>query len=206
MDVSNPAAVALSTGMAGVLRVLSGAEAAFSVRRTAQLAGISHSRGRQVIDRLAEHGVVSIEQQGPSLLCRLNWEHLATRPLVELVRLRSRMLGVLKEELESWADRPEHGSLFGSAARGDGDTSSDLDVLVVRPDTALDDDAAWRDRLAATGERLHAATGNEVAWFDVSRDDLRRALREGEPVVDEWRRDAVHLVGTDLRQLLRSLT
>jgi DNA-binding transcriptional ArsR family regulator len=203
VDVSEPASVVLPPGTAAVLRALAGTDAAFTVRRVARVAGVSHNRAHQVILRLAEHGLVLTEEQGPSKLCRLNREHLAAAAVIELVQLRARMVELLRDELAGWAVAPEHASLFGSAARGDGDTSSDLDILVVRPSRIREDDPAWAGQLVTSGQRIHAATGNHVAWFNVSRADLRRAVRAGELIVDEWRRDALRLVGNDLPALLR---
>ena len=87
--------------------------------------------------------------------------------------------------------------------RGDGTTASDLDVLVIRPDGMAADDE-WADQLSDAGERLWRATGNQVAWINLSRADLRRVVKAKEPIVDEWRRDAVHLHGAELRRLLRA--
>ena len=87
---------------------------------------------------------------------------------------------------------------------GDGHTRSDLDLLVVRPDaTRRHDDEAWEEQLFEGGERIRAATGNRAAWFVTTPADLRRAVEAGEPIVGEWRRDAVHLTGRRLEALLR---
>jgi DNA-binding transcriptional ArsR family regulator len=83
-----------------------GADAAFTVRQVARVAGVSHNRAHQVILRLAEHGLVLTEEQGPSKLCRLNREHLAATAVVELVQLRARMLEFLRQEIAGWAVAP----------------------------------------------------------------------------------------------------
>lgn len=205
MNVADPATVVLTPGMAAVLRVLTGADAVFTVRQLARLADVSHARAADVVNRLAEHGLVLVEHHGPSKLCRLNGDHLAARAVIELTQMRSRLLELLGEVLGEWAIAPVHASLYGSAARGDGDTASDLDVLLVRPPGLEADDPGWADQLLSGGERLWRATGNRVAWFDVSEADLARAVRGGEPIVDQWRRDAMRLTGRDLRGLLREV-
>ncbi|NDL60385.1 nucleotidyltransferase family protein [Phytoactinopolyspora mesophila] len=205
MDVSRPELLALQPGTAGVLRVLSGADAAFTMRSIARLAGVSHTHVGRIIGSLVEQGVVYDEVQGASRLCRLNWSHLATGPLVELIRLHSRMIDLLRAELTSWELRPEHASLFGSAARGDGDTSSDLDILLVRTDGVEGDHPTWRTQLYEAAERIRTATGNHVAWFDISRPELQLAVDQGEAVIEEWRRDAVPLAGVELDEVLGSL-
>jgi predicted nucleotidyltransferase len=201
MDVSEPATVVLPQGTAAVLRVLAGTNASVTVRQAARMAGVSHQRAGQVIDRLARHGLIDVQEQPPSLLCRLNRDHLAAQPLIALAQLRATLLATLVEEIHAWEVTPLHASLFGSAARGDGNVDSDLDVLVIHQD-AVDPDR-WADQLTASGRRLRRSTGNTVSWFDISPADLQRAVEAGEPIVGEWQRDGVRLVGATLARLVR---
>jgi hypothetical protein len=205
MDVGRPASVTIPAGTEAVLRVLAGSDAALGVREVARLAGVSANRASQVLSELADHGLVLVEEHGAGRLCRLNRDHLAAEPLLALVGLRGRLLELLRSEVGDWRLRPLHVSLFGSAARGDGTTASDLDLLVVRPDGPGDaDDERWEQQLFETGERIFAATGNRAAWFVTSPADLGRAVQAGEPIVGDWRRDAVHLAGRRLEALLRA--
>jgi len=185
-----------------VLRVLTGTEVPLGVREVARVAGVSANRASQVLSYLAEHGLVLVEEHGAGRLCRLNRAHLAAGPLVALVELRGRMIEFLRQEIQTWDRRVMHASLFGSAARGDGSTSSDLDLIVVRSDDAADDEV-WDEQLFDSGEQILAATGNRAAWFLTSPADLRRAVQAGEPIIGEWRRDGVHLAGRRLDALLR---
>lgn len=201
MDVGRPAAVVLPAGTEAVFRALAGTDSALGVREVARVAGVSANRASQVLSELVDHGVVLVEEHGALRLCRLNRAHLAVGPLLHLVELRGRLLTFLRDEMGSWKRRPVHASLFGSAARGDGDTRSDLDLLVVRPDDA--DEEAWEGQLFETGERILAATGNRAAWFVTTPADLTRAVKATEPIIAEWHRDAVHLAGRRLNQLVR---
>lgn len=200
MDLGRPASIVLPPGTETVLRVLAGTDTALGVREVARLAGVSPNRASQVLSELAAHGLVATEDHAATRLSRLNRAHLATGPLLALVGLRSRIIDMLRAEIASWALPPVHASLFGSAARGDGTTTSDLDLLVVR---TVDHDDRWEDQLAAGGERIAAATGNQAAWFATTPADLRRAVEAAEPIIGEWRRDGVHLAGRRLEHLLR---
>ncbi len=202
MDISRPAALVLPLGTEAVLRALAGTVAPLGVREVARVAGVSANRASQVLSQLIEHGLVTVEEHGAGRLCRLNRAHLATEPLLALVELRGRLLEFLRDEVGSWDRRAVHVSLFGSAARGDGHTGSDLDLLVVRPARKKDEEA-WERQLYDSGERILAATGNRAAWFVTTPADLARAVEADEPIVGEWRRDAIHLTGRRLDQLLR---
>lgn len=204
MDLREPASIVMPPGTAAIIRALAGTNAAMTVRQVARVAGVSHQRASQVVQRLTAHGLVTTEPQGPSLLCRLNRNHLAAPAVTALAQLRSTLLTTLAADIEAWPVRPVHASLFGSAARADGSPASDIDVLLVRvgdPGDEGDDD--WAQQLAASGVRLQRATGNRISWFDISTTDLTRAVHTREAIVEEWRRDAVRLVGPDLSRLLR---
>lgn len=203
MDVAEPSTVVLAPTTAKVLRVLVGAGTDFTVRDLARLAGVSHTRARQVIDRLAAHGLVLVERSPSGHRCRFNPDHLAAPAVTQLVSLRRILLETLAGTIARWRLSPVHASLFGSAARADGDTSSDLDVLVVRPAEIAADDPEWETQLTDSAEVLRRRTGSHVAWFVVDPHQLAKATAAGEPVVRDWSTDGIHLVGTRLAVLLR---
>lgn len=53
-----------------------------------------------------------------------------------LAQLRRTLLDQIEERLSSWAIKPVHAAVFGSAARGSMTAESDVDLLLVRPDDA----------------------------------------------------------------------
>ena len=204
MDLERPASVVLAAGTEAVLRVLAGSDRGLGVREVARLAGVSPTRASQVLADLGEHGLVLVEEHGAGRLCRLNRAHLAVEPLLGLAGLRGRLLEFLRSEVDGWRRRPMHVSLFGSLSRGDGTTGSDLDLLVIRAEGPNEDDEeGWAEQLFESGERIFAATGNRASWFVTTPVELRRAVHTGEPIIAEWRRDAIHLTGRRLEALLR---
>lgn len=204
MDVAEPSTVVLAPTTAKVLRVLLGARTEFTVRDLARVAGVSHTRAGQVIDRLGAQGLVLVDRTPSGRRCRFNPDHLAAPAVAELVSLRGSFLKTLADAIGHWALAPVHASLFGSAARGDGDTSSDLDILVVRPPEIEADDPGWESQLAETSAFLGRKTGNEVAWFVIAPHELASAAAANDPVVGDWTDDGVHLVGARLPALLRA--
>lgn len=205
MDLTEPASVVMSAGTVAVLRVLAGAEAPFTGRQVARLAGVSHNQVARIIDRLAAHGLVTVEPYGSANLVRLNRDHLAARAVIDLVQLRDRLTALAQSAIAAWPQPPLHASIFGSAARGDGGTTSDLDILVIRDDHVEADEPSWTDQLFETANQLRAASGNAVSWFELGPADLRRAIRAAEPIVDDWRHDSVTLYGPPARSLLKEL-
>lgn len=135
------------------------------------------------------------------MLYTLNRDHLAADPAVALTRLRSALLGRMIGELESWEIKPIHASLFGSAARGDGDTSSDIDIFMVRPQGTHEDDEQWRSQINSLTDAVLKWTGNHAGISEVSKSDVTRFARERPPIVEDLERDALPLVGSPVTDL-----
>ncbi len=205
MDLSEPASVIAAPGTAAILRVLVHADDVFTIRQLSVLAQVSNSYAAKSVTRLAGHGLVLVEQRGTASLVRFNREHLAADAISQLVQLRSRLQNLMSAEFSAWRIPPAHASLFGSAARGDGDAQSDLDILLLRTDGVDAEDTEWTDQLFRTGNRLQAATGNFVSWFEVSASDLRRASAANEPIIEDWKRDNATLYGPDVRTVLKGM-
>jgi predicted nucleotidyltransferase len=96
-----------------------------------------------------------------------------------------------------------HASAFGSAARGDGDVDSDIDLLVVRPARIADDDERWRSQISALAEGVRRWTGNDASIIEL--DERAVAQRPTDTnVIDEVRRDGIDLAGAPVRKLFRT--
>ncbi|MGH3658473.1 MAG: nucleotidyltransferase domain-containing protein [Micromonosporaceae bacterium] len=206
MDLHHPLAVVTPTVDGDVLAVLAGADAAFTGREVHRLVGRYSEAGvRNVLGRLVEQGVVVVERVGPSYSYRLNRDHLAAPHIIALARLRAELLGRLRARLAAWDPPPVFAALFGSAARGDMVASSDIDVLIVRPDGIDPDDGRWaaqRDALVADVTRW---TGNDTRSLEYGDGEARRALRRGEPVLRAVREEGIPLAGpSDHLRLARS--
>ncbi len=205
MDVAHPIRGIIPTLDAPVIEVLAGTTRPLSGREVHRLAGTGSVRGVQlVLARLVRQGLVLAEERGGAILYIANRDHLAWPALEELVRLKLRLHTRIAQETDSWPLRPLHVSLFGSAARGDGDASSDFDVLIVRPDEIGSADQ-WDEQVDRLRERVQAWTGNRCQVFDVGRERLAEHVAAQDPLVDAWLTDGVHLMGTPLHDLVGRL-
>lgn len=180
----------------GTTRLLTGREVARLVRAGSQPAVNSSLR------RLTVEGILRAQEAGNAYLYTFNREHLAAPALELLADIRLELERRLLAELADWTIAPEHLSIFGSAARGDGDTRSDIDVFVVRPSRVSEEDARWRLQLDQLSDYVQTWTGNHLALSEVSAADVRRLRRERPPVVEELRRDAITLAGPTTGELL----
>jgi predicted nucleotidyltransferase len=203
MDLSRPWAPIRSPIDMEVMRVLRGTARALTGRDVARLVRTgSQPTVNASLRRLSAEGLVRVEEAGNAYLYTFNREHLAA-PAVELLAdIRAELERRLRDEIASWTIAPVHLSIFGSAARGDGNTASDIDIFVVRPRDISHDDPHWREQLDSLSDRVLAWTGNHAGLSEVSETDVRRLRRERPPVVDELSREAITVAGPKPAELL----
>jgi predicted nucleotidyltransferase len=190
--------------MAATLEVLAGAEQSFSGREVARMAPYGSVAGvLHALDRLVEHGLATREVRSGMHLYRLNRDHILADAVSAIVHAQLDLVSRLREAIRSWPVRPVHASLFGSAARRDGDTTSDLDILVVHHADTDPEDSRWRRQLDELAADAHRWTGNAVAYVVLSEDELAAAVERNERIVESWREDGIHLGGARQQRLLR---
>ncbi|HET6449208.1 MAG TPA: nucleotidyltransferase domain-containing protein [Conexibacter sp.] len=203
MDVSAPHAAICPTLDSSVLTVLAGTTKPLTGREVARLVGRRSHRGvLDVLNRLADHGLVDREQAGRALLFTLNRDHLAAPAVRVLAGMRAELLERLKSAVSQWSVAPVHCSLFGSAARGDGTTESDIDLFFVRPDRVSEDDQTWLEQRDTLARQVQRWTGNHAGIVEVSQGALASLVERQPPIVGELRRDAVVLYGAQIERLL----
>ena len=205
MDLSFPLATVAPTLDAGVLHVLAATTAACTAAEVHRRLGHGSDEGvRKVLARLVRQGVVLVETPARYPLYRLNREHLAVRHIEALTRVRDEIFDRISQEVADWRVRPLHAGLFGSFARGTADSDSDIDVLLVRPE-ALDelDEDTWLDQVDRLDRGIQVWTGNAAQVIDLAPATLGRMARDGDPLVESWRAEAIPVSGERLAELIR---
>jgi predicted nucleotidyltransferase len=166
----------------------------------------SHRTVQLSLHHLAAEGLLDVREYGPSKLYTLNREHLAANAVLMLIGIRGLMVDRLRSTIAEWELAPAHASLFGSAARGDGDQDSDIDLFLVRPDQVDAEDERWRAQVDLLREGVIRWTGNRAAPSELSESELRALLAQPTPIVAELRQDAVVLSGMNFPAYVASLT
>jgi predicted nucleotidyltransferase len=195
MDFSRPLSVVAPTLDGDVLGVLAGAEEEFTGRRLHLVLGRGSEQGvRKAADRLVGQGIVTRRQAGQAKLYSLNRSHLAAPYVEGLGSLRARLIERLKEATEAWEEPAAAVFLFGSVARGEADSGSDLDLFVLRGPKTEKDDPLWQEQLAALEREATVWTGNEARVLDFASSDFadpevrkigRAVLRGGVAIVGD---------------------
>lgn len=197
VDLSNPIRSVIPIGQGEVLVVLARTEQPLTGRRVADLTNgrLSQKGTNLALRALVRAGLVLVEAHPPANLYRLNRQHLAARSIEELATLKGRLIDAMKEHLREWAIPAWGAWLFGSAARGDGDEGSDIDVLVVRPDPA---DDAWDDQVDRFAATVTAWTGNRCEIIEYTPDELVDLLAREDRLAVDLRADGVALTPRQL--------
>lgn len=196
MDVAQPWTAITSPLLGSVLAVLARTTQPLTGREVHRLSGVGSQEGvRQVLRRLTTHGwVISLEKPGTSLFT-LNRAHLAIPAVEVLTSMRSRLIERIRQAVAGWKRQPVHLSVFGSMARGDGGTDSDIDLLLVRPDDVDPLDPEWDTQVGTLREAIRGWTGNYASFMEHSHAEFRSLLAADPPLLREWKQDAILIMG-----------
>jgi hypothetical protein len=203
VDVGHPYKAVCPTLDGEVLMALASTTMGMTGRQVAALTGrSSHSGVLHVLNRLTEQGLVDRVELSRAFLFSLNRDHVAYPAVIALLGLRIAFIGGLQQELKTWKLAPVHASVFGSFARADGDTHSDIDLFVVRPTAVSNEDAVWREQLDELAFTISRRTGNRASVHEASETELPRLRTDEPPIVTQLRSDAIVLSGPPISTLL----
>ncbi|MGC8499154.1 MAG: nucleotidyltransferase domain-containing protein [Acidimicrobiales bacterium] len=136
MNLTDPSLSWTSALDGPVLSVLAEYDRPLTVAEIAQKAARGTEIGiRRVIQRLVGQGIVIGVTIGKRSGYVLNRRHVAADGVIRLAGLRRVLWSRMADHIAHWPSKPVLARVFGSAARGDGDETSDIDVLFVRPAT-----------------------------------------------------------------------
>jgi len=184
-----------------ILEVLAKTTAELNLRTIARLSGVSVAQASRVLPPLVELGIVERRDVPPSAQFRYVHEHVAARAVSLLVDAQRAVLAELRSAAARIKPLPTSVVIFGSFARGEAVSASDIDVIVVRPKTVGEDEPRWRASLDRWRDGAQTLTGNHVEVIEVSELDAQRLLRSRKPFWLDVQRDGIVLAGRSLEGL-----
>jgi len=201
MDFIRPVQAVIPGAQGRILSVLAETSAELNLRTIARLSGVSLAHASRVMPVLVELGVVERREAPPSALFRFVPENVASRAITSLTRTRETVLDEMGSAAARLDSPPVSLVVFGSFARGEAGSESDIDVVVVRPLDIDEDDPPWREGLDGWREHVSRLAGNRVEMLEISEQDMPRLLRSRKPLWAEIQRDGVTVFGSPLTAL-----
>ena len=225
MDLTDPTRAVTATLDGPVLAVLAQAGRPLTVGEVATQTPRGSEIGvRRSLARLVEQGIVRATEMGRNRVHELNRDHVAAPVAEALSGLRLALWQKFRSALSGWNPKPVYGCVFGSAARGDGDAHSDIDVLLVRGPVAGETDprrksaglgevlagyaaefaalqltgrqaARWDRQVGELHDLVRAWTGNRLQVVEMSAYQWADHRRRRTPLFEEISRDAVQVAG-----------
>lgn len=224
MDLSDPTRAVMATLDGPVLAVLAVAGKPLTVGQVAEQAARGSEIGiRRSLARLVEQGIVRATVMGRNQVHDLNRQHVAAGAAIILAGLRTELWKRCRDELAEWRPRPLSAVIFGSAARGDGDAASDIDLLLVHPpfpgekkparispghgaqiadalgqfatsNTELDAAKQWETQVDRLREQVEGWTGNALQVVDMSFHEWRHPSQQHRPLLLQVEHDGIDLL------------
>lgn len=195
MDFRRPLTVVTPTLDGDVLAVLASADVELSGRELARRSAHGSTEGiRRAADRLTVEGIVLRRVAGGAHLYRLNREHVAAQWVEGLATMPEQVTERLRAIIAEWKEAASVAFLFGSAARRQASSTSDVDILVVRRRPSDGDSDAWRSQLVALQQAATGLTGNDARVLEMVEEDMGEGRVE--PVLEDILREGVPLLGS----------
>lgn len=203
MDWSNPASAVVPSLDASVLAVLAGITEPISGREVHRRSRRGSSAGiAKILARLEDHGLVNVVNAPPSRLYSLNRDHVAAPAALALMDLRGQLFDRIRNHLKTWTPRPLAADIFGSAARGDGDIHSDLDILLVRPPHLTDDSTPWANNVDELEQLIARWSGNPASILQATPPEVMAMVDRNEPIVARLQSDTIALLDRSALELI----
>lgn len=190
MDLSAPIADVIPGHRGAVLAALVRLRKPVTGRELAAQAAVPSATARRIIDDLAAAGLVHLQPTGRAIGVTLNRRHLAVPALEQLVALRAGLIERLRAAISEWSEPAAAGWLFGSAARGDGDRRSDVDIVVV---ARRKPSPVWDEQIGALDRLVSDITGNTAQVIDYTSARFRELVKSGNPLVRSLRVEGIEL-------------
>jgi len=204
VDLTEPGRALSGSLTMPILRVLDGRSTPASTAQVARSANTGTAAGiGRALERLSAHGLCNKEDIGGRSLYSINYEHVLYRAVRIALDADRALVKNLKRSLATWSPEPVAAVLFGSAARRDGDYTSDIDLLLVRPSmSSAARERSWAPQVHQLRLDVQRWTGNHLQVVDWLPRSMKAYASRGEPIIDNLIQDGVLLTGTPIGQLL----
>lgn len=202
MDLGNPIRSVIPSSHGPVLEVLARTTAPLTGRTVAALTGnrVSPAQANRALQELVDAGVVLCADHPPAHLYRLNRDHVAAHAIQALAQLRDALIERIHQKVAGWERAPEAVWIFGSFARGEGTSSSDIDLLILKAAEPPETEAVstWEEQVIDLTENVLTWSGNDCRIAEYTSSEYSDLVARGERLPQDVARDGIRLFGMDI--------
>ena len=204
MDISSPISSVIPGVPGVILQVLARTTQPLTGSGIADLVAPRWSRAgvTKALHGLVESGLVTCMPAGRANLYTLNREHVAATPVLELSHLRATLIDRISAAVRAWPTAATAVYVYGSLARSSGNSSSDIDLLVVRPRHVRESNEKWSSQILRLTDNVHEWSGNHCEILEYTVVELQRLVKRKDALTLSLRRDAQLIAGQRVRGLL----
>ncbi|MEK0443436.1 MAG: hypothetical protein RL507_289 [Actinomycetota bacterium] len=204
MDISSPISSVIPGVPGVILQVLARTTQPLTGSGIADLVAPRWSRAgvTKALHGLVESGLVTCMPAGRANLYTLNREHVAATPVLELSHLRATLIDRISAAVRAWPTAATAVYVYGSLARSSGNSSSDIDLLVVRPRHVRESNEEWSSQILRLTDNVHEWSGNHCEILEYTVVELQRLVKRKDALILSLRRDAQLVAGQRVRGLL----
>jgi uncharacterized protein len=200
-------AVLGSTAKVRILRALLPLTSPVSGSEARMLAGVRSVSGmRTALHDLTELGILMRDDTRRIRFYRVNRDHDLAEPLAVLFAAESKRIVVLREALREILERGAVQVhivsiiLFGSNARGDARSTSDVDLLVVTQ--AEETVARVQDVLLEAAPEIHRRFGLRISPYVLWKERVQQRHHDGDPLMRNVAAEGRTLYGTHFHEVV----
>lgn len=184
-----------------ILRALMDSVEGMSGRAIARKAGVNHQACARALRKLERMGAVRRRGSGRTQLVHLNFEHaLVAGALLPLLRRERKIAVDLRAEIaKRFAGMALSATLFGSAARGQAELGSDVDLLLTAETRDKEKVAQEARRFA---ERFIRRYGFRLSPIVLTPGEVKRRIKTADPLMRNIRAEGIDLLPRRLEEAI----
>jgi len=189
-------------GKVKVLRLLVCSSGGVTARGMARKVGITHWACIKNLRELEASGLVKSEQAGRANIYTLNQRNIVIREMIIPLYRKERKLPdmILNHIMRGLKGRSVSVLLFGSVARGEDNTDSDLDLCFITKNQR--DSKMLESKLLLASSDFYQQYGKKVAPYILTLNSFRKKYIGNVPVVREIVRDGILIFGKSVSSLI----
>ena len=172
------------------------------IRAVARMSDVSAPQATNVLDQLADIGLVIRQDVPPAICYRINNDHVTVSHLQNLDHVWDDTIDEIRKIARSLKPVPLSVILFGSMARRTATNESDIDIIFIRPKAIDSDDDSWWNAIETFSDSIHALCGNEVRVIEYDELELKRRLKKPTGFWESVLTDGIVLSGKSLQTFM----